>query len=73
MSISTAKKQGENFKDLSTGHPISQRAMKQQDGTNMTLGEVYMNDSMIILRAVRRFRQARARRKGKPATVYPER
>eukprot|EP00804_Cyclotella_cryptica_P023302 CCRYP_000468-RC/>CCRYP_000468-RC protein AED:0.16 eAED:0.16 QI:0/0.71/0.37/1/0.85/0.75/8/25/1511 len=65
-------KQGENFVELSSNHPIHRRAMKQREGMKMTLGDVYMNDARIILKAVRRFRQSLARRRANQATIHPE-
>jgi hypothetical protein len=38
----------------------------------MTLGDVYMNDARVILRAVNRFRKKIKRRRANKATVYPE-
>ena len=66
------QKQGENFGELSNDHPIHRRVMKQREEMKMTLGDVYMNDARVILRAVNRFRKKIKGRRANKATVYPE-
>lgn len=57
---------------MSNDHPIHRRVMKQREEMKMTLGDVYMNDARVILRAVNRFRKKIKRRRANKATVYPE-
>ena len=54
------EKQGEKFGELGIDHPLQQRIQKEM---KMTLGEMYMTDAMIVVRAVRRLRQKLAEKK----------
>lgn len=55
------KKQGDDFGDLSDDHPVRSRLTKKaklEEGTS-TLGEMYMDNLNVILRAVIRFKKRR--------------
>ena len=57
------EKQGDSFRDLNDDHPVSCRLTRRSslDGANTTLGDVYMDSSLVILRAVMRFKNNRKR------------
>lgn len=55
------EKQGDDFGELSDDHPVSCRLTKKSslDEATSTLGDVYMDSSLVILRSVIRFKNKR--------------